>query len=112
MTEVLTYKQQKKHEHNATHYNNNKNTFKLSYYFRTYPYIKTNHATEIMEYLRKNGEDVDDKFIEFIRTFVIPNGRPTHYKPRAVPTKKRLPKILQTILTTNYDSSSSDETTF
>jgi hypothetical protein len=112
MTDVLTYKQIKKHEHNTSHYNKNKNTFKLSYYFRTYPYIKENHSVEIAEYLRTNGEDVDDNFIEFIRSFVIPNGRPTHYKPRSVPTKKRLPKILQTILTTNYDSSSSDETIF
>jgi hypothetical protein len=111
MTE-LTHSQIKKKEHNLTHYTNNKNTFKLSYYFRTYPYIKENHTPQIAEYLRNHGEEIDDNFIEFIRSFIIPNGRPTHYKPRATPTKKRLPRILQTILTPNYDSSSSDENPF
>lgn len=100
MTEALTHKQIKRQQHNANHYTANKLNFKVSYYFKTYPYIKENHSVEIAEYLRNNGEEVNDRFIEFIRSFVIPNGRPPHYKPRAVPTKKRLPKILQTILTT------------
>jgi hypothetical protein len=110
MTEVLSHKQIKRQQHNMASYQNNINNYKLAYYFRTYPYIQTKHATEIAEYLKTNGEKVDEKFIEFIRTFVIPNKRPTEYKPRVAPTKKRLPKVLQTILIkTNYDSSSSDD---
>ena len=110
MTEILSHNQLKRRLHNATTYKNNINNYKLAYYFRTYPYIKEQHSEQIAEYLKNNNEEVNEAFIEFIRSFVIPNKRPTEYKPRVAPTKKRLPKVLQTILIkTNYDSSSSDD---
>ena len=95
----LTPKQIKKQQNNLKQYTTRKHTYKLSYIFRTYPYIQTDHAVEIAEYLRTNGECVDDAFIAFLRQFIIPNQRPSTYnvKIRDEP-QTRLPRKLKTIL--------------
>jgi hypothetical protein len=97
----LTHNQLKKKEHNLRTYTLHKNTYKVSYIFKKYPYIPTNHSVQIAEYLRTHDERVDDDFIAFLRTFIIPNDRPTKYNVK--PKQNVLPRVLTRILkdTTN-----------
>lgn len=84
---------------NKHFYKNNKNTFKVSYIFRTYPTIETEHADEIADYLRTNGEELTDEFIVFLKQFIPPRNRPTTYNTSKPHTDKYgLPRRLKTIL--------------
>lgn len=79
-----------KRRYNKTTYTNNKNVYKMRYIFTTYPYIREQHSTEIANYLRINGDDIDDKFLSFLRTFIVyvvrgVRGEYNHvYKPPSI----------------------------
>ena len=79
----------KKKLYNKTTYNNRKNIYKMRYFFLTYPNIQTEHAYEITEYLRNNGEVVDDGFINLLQSFIIYKGHTRSYN-----IKNKLPKVL------------------
>lgn len=98
----LTPPQQRKKQANLKQYTTHKNTYKMAYIFKTYPYIQQNNSVEIAEYLRTHDEQLTDDFIIFLRTFITPSPRPTTYNIKN--RERRLPKALQSILNNTIKS--------
>jgi hypothetical protein len=95
METELTPQQILKQKYNDKQYSNKKPIYKMQYIFKQYPHIQTEYKTQIADYLKLHGTEINDNFITFLRGFVPPKKRPRTYKDR--PTKT-LPKVIQQIL--------------